>query len=358
LKLSGGSNRRYDRLVPSKLKWTLAIAAVAGLLAAPAFAQATLVFVRNPLKQAIYTAANDGSGQKRLASGSIPRISPDGTTVAYYHANGGPSYRPDLMVVPATGSAAPRRLIAGWRETYVFAWSPDSKTIAAVRGPELGRQKLVLIDVASGAQRTIASGYFSGVSFAPEGGQLVYARAAKEKYPPRSDIYRVATTGGSPARLTSDHRSLDPVWGPGGSIVFVKLLGAKSRRYGPKNELYLMNSEGGQVRRLTHTKVGSLLQGLAPTQWSADGKRLLTEFGGQDTSYAVTVNPQTGAERTLTKERERGLVGAALSADGATVLGATGGAEPGPGHDVVTVPYAGGKVTVLVHNAFEPDWSD
>jgi len=39
------------------------------------------------------------------------------------------------------------------------------------------------------------------------------------------------------------------------------------------------------------------------------------------------------------------------------VLGATGGFEPGPGHDVATVPYGGGKPKVLAKNAFEPDWS-
>ena len=55
-----------------------------------------------------------------------------------------------------------------------------------------------------------------------------------------------------------------------------------------------MNTEGGQVKRLTHTKVDPLLQGLSPTQWSASGKQLLAEFGGQDTTYAVTVNPKTG----------------------------------------------------------------
>ena len=111
------------------------------------------------------------------------------------------------------------------------------------------------------------------------------------------------------------------------------------------------------MRRLTHTHVDPLLFGLTPTDWSADGTRLLAEFGGQDTSYAVTVNPQTGAQRPVAKAAERSLVGAALSADGSTILGSTGGFEPGPRHDVVSVPYAGGHTTVLARNAFEPDWN-
>ena len=118
-----------------------------------------------------------------------------------------------------------------------------------------------------------------------------------------------------------------------------------------------MNTQGGGVKRLTHTKVDPLLTGLFPTDWSANGERLLAEFEGQDTSYAVTVNPRTGAQRPVYKAVEQGFVGTALSSDGKTVLGFTGGFEPGPGHNVATVPYAGGKPKVLVKNASEPDWS-
>ena len=118
-----------------------------------------------------------------------------------------------------------------------------------------------------------------------------------------------------------------------------------------------MGPDGNGVKRLTHTTVDPLLLGLFPTEWSADGSRLLAEFEGQDTSYAVAVNPKSGAQRPIDKPVERGFVGAALSDDGGTVLGSTGGFEPGPGHNVATIPYGGGKVKVLVKNAFEPDWN-
>ena len=54
---------------------------------------------------------------------------------------------------------------------------------------------------------------------------------------------------------------------------------------------------------------------------------------------------------------EQGFVGTALSGDGTTVLGYSGGAEPGPNHDVSTIPYGGGKAKTLVKGASEPDWS-
>lgn len=348
--------------MPVRLKWVPVAALALALLAAPALADATLTFVRKPLKPVVWVAEDNGRGARQVAAGTNPRVSPNGETIALSPAKGG-AFGSELVVAPVDGATPPRRVLGNWRDTFVFAWSPDSTTIAAVRGPELGVKTLVLIDVASGAQRTVARGFFSGVSFAPEGGQLVYGRAASEAFPPRSDVYRYDVPIGQPlraaepVRLTHDRRSLDPLWGPGGKIVFVKQLGTKQRRYGPKNELYLMSPAGKQVRRLTQTKVGPLLQGLSPTQWSADGRRLLAEFGGQDTSYAVTVNPQTGAQRPLVRATEQGFVGTALSADGKFVLGFSGGFEPGPGHEVATIPYGGGKPKTLAKNAFEPSWS-
>jgi Tol biopolymer transport system component len=343
------------------MRWVPAVVLLITFAAAPAAARATLVFLRQPLHPVVWLAENSGANRHKFAAGTNPRISPDGQTIAYSPVKGG-SLGSELAVAPVDRSAPPRRVLGNWREPSTFAWSPDSSMIAALRGAELGSRQLVLIDVASGDQRTVASGYFSGVSFSPGGGQLVYGRAGSENYPPRSDIYRFDIPIGvqvrylPPVRLTHDRRSIAPLWGPD-EIVFAKQLGVKQRRYGPKNELYLMNTAGKQVRRLTHTKVGPLLQGLYPTQWSGNGRRLLAQFNGQDTSYAVTVNPRTGAQRPLVEATEQGFIGAGLSADGKLVLGSTGGFEPGPGHNVATIPYGGGKPRVLAKNAFEPSWS-
>lgn len=347
-----------------KLRFLAVLSVLSACLAVPASSQATLVFTRNPLNPAVFVAKDNGSSARRVGLGSNPRVSPDGQTIVFYRVGKG-NQPADLMVAPVAGGA-PKKLVSGWQDPFVFAWSSDSSTIAVLRGPEVGKQRLVTVNLASGEQHTVDRGYFSGVSFAPGGSQqLVYAKAASESFPPRSDIYRLdilppgaeSVAAEEPQQLTTDHRSFSPLWGPSGSIVFVKHLGEKSRKYGPKNDLFLINPNGRQVKRLTNTKVEPLLSGLSPTEWSANGNRLLTEFGGQDTSYAVAVNPRTGAERPLTKEREVGFVGTALSSDGKLVLGSLGGFEPGPGHEVVSIPYGGGKPKVLANNASEPDWS-
>jgi Tol biopolymer transport system component len=337
-----------------RLKLLAVASALVALLVVPAAAHATLAFVRSPIHSTVFVANDDGSGAKKLGAGFDPRVSPDGETVIYLHEGAGHAQQMKLYSVL---SGRTRTVMSGWQDTLYSAYSPDSSEVAAMRGPELGKRKLVVIDLATGAQRVLARGYFSGVSFSPDGGEIVYSRAAHEKYPPRSDVYRVPVAGGRPVALTGDHDSESPLWGPNGEIVFVKLLEAKKRMYGPKNELFLMNAQGKGVRRLTHTKVDPLLQGLIPAAWSADGSRLLAEFGGQDTSYAVTVNPKTGAQRPLLKAEGAGFVGTGLSQDGSAVLGYVGGFEPGPRHDVVTVPYGGGRPKILVRNAYEPSWS-
>jgi Tol biopolymer transport system component len=332
------------------------------LLALPAVAQATLVFDRDPVKPAVWVASDDGSGARKLAAGNGPRIAPDGRTVVFARsADTGTGYRSDLMAVPADGSAAPRTLAKGWRDAFTFAWSPDSRTVATVTGPEVGTGTLELIDVASGGRHAVARGYFGGASFAPDGAALLYSRYPHATFPPASDVWRIAVAdgarGGVPVRITRDRRSENPLWGPADRVVLVKLVDGKRRRYGPKSELYVMNPDGTGTRRLTTTKVDPLLFGLGPLDFSADGTRLLTEFGGQDTSYAVTVDPSTGRQRTVLRAEERGFVGARLSADGTTILGATGGYDPEGRHDVVTVPYAGGAPTLLARNASDPDWT-
>jgi len=335
----------------------LLISASTLFAALPAAAQATLVFSRNPLNPVVFKANDNGSGVQRIGPGFSPKISPDGGTIVFFRGGNG-KQKPELMTV-ATAGGPVRRLAVNWQDNFVFAWSPDSQSVAVLLGPELGRQKLTTINVISGAQRTVASGYFNGVSFSPENpSELVYGRAPNEKYPPKTNVFRASLSDGATVQLTKDNRSEAPLWGPNGKVVFVKLVGEKQRKYGPKNELYTMSPTGSGTKRLTNTKVDPLTVGLSPVDWSASGNQLLTEYGGQDTSYAVTVNPKTGAEKTLTKEREVGFIGTALSSDGTSVLGWLGGFEPGPSKKVVSIPYKGGKPKVLVTNAAEPDWSN
>src|SRR3954463_8380621 len=101
-----GSRAMAPRLIRA------ALAAAALGLAAPAAAHATLVYTKVGAKGSVWIAGNDGSGARRIASNAgLPRISPDGQTVAYVaHLI---SDHPSIVTVPVAGGE-PRRVVNRW----------------------------------------------------------------------------------------------------------------------------------------------------------------------------------------------------------------------------------------------------
>jgi dipeptidyl aminopeptidase/acylaminoacyl peptidase len=336
-----------------KPKLLAVLALLVALLALPAAANATLSYTKGIQKPRVYVAQDNGKGARQVGVGRNSHVSPDGEWVAYEReTKSGAELR--LYQVDIHKS---ERLLNPWAEGYVFAWSPDSSMVAALTGGLNGPKTLLVIDVKSLQRTKIATGYFNGVSFSPESDEVVYGVSRSTSYPLKSDIFRQKVDGTGRVALSHNQDSAYPLWGPKGQIVFARQLGAKHRRYGPANQLFVMNEEGQRISKLTHTKVNPLAQGLMPLDWSENGARLLTEFGGQDQSYAVAVSTVTGSEKKLTNDPENGFQGAALSPDGTTVLGTVGlgfGGNPHP--KVVTVPWNGGREKVLVRGGFEPSW--
>jgi Tol biopolymer transport system component len=338
-----------------KSKLLAALIAVAALLAVPASAQATLAYATHVFHPHVVVANDNGKGAKAIGIGTNPKVSPDGKLVVFEREPGSGKVPEMKLYDVATGKT--KTIFTPWRETYSFAWSPDSTMVAALGGGELGKRTLYVVDIETGKKTRIASGYFNSLSFSPDSEELAFGLASEE-FGGKIDIVRGPVAGGPTSPLTHDGISGWPLWGPQGQIVFVKQLNAKGRKYGPKNDLFLMNANGKGVKRLTHTTVGDLVSGLFPTAWSASGNQLLAEFGGQDTSYAVAVNPKTGAEKNLSPDNtETGFAGVALSPDGKTVLGYIGGYEgAGTSLTIASVPYIGGKPKVIIKGGFSPSW--
>ncbi|HZV73468.1 MAG TPA: hypothetical protein VFF79_07115 [Conexibacter sp.] len=115
----------------------------------------------------------------------------------------------------------------------------------------------------------------------------------------------------------------------------------------PIYQLRVMSPDGSGVRQLTHMRIPRLLSGLTATAWSADGSRLLAEYGGEDTSEAWTVDVRSGRARDLTG-RVDGVIGSDLSADRRTVLVQRGSFDDPQHQAVATIPFGGGHATVLV----------
>ena len=303
-----------------------------------------------------WVARDDGRAAHRLASGSSPKISPDGRLVAYLTT--GPLGTQRLMLVAATGGGS-RLLLRDF--LLDIGWSPDGKRIAAVEQTPTtrtnpGARTIVTIDVATSRVHPIAPASVPlATSFSPTGSQLAYTRVMSTN-PSRDDIYRQPATGGRAVRLTHDGHSAWPVWGRNW-IAFVRQSAPSPRDHIPKQNIYLVKPTGAGLHRLTHVTIGERMFGFTPTAWSANGRRLIAEFNGIGTDYVVTVDPRTGAVPRVGEPSGgtagHGVTGAALSRDGTTILGVQGHTTP----SVVTLPYDGGRPRVLARDAIGASWN-
>jgi hypothetical protein len=293
----------------------------------------------------VHVARADGSGSVLLGPGEDVVLSPDAASagiVTPYTRKG-----ITLVVRPATGGPA-RLLAAASQSISPPVWSSDAKLLAVV----LNDTRLVVIDPATGATRTIAKGQIQGVSFSPQSDRLVYARSKSLQLSAPVNVFVAATDGSGVHAITHDGRSLYPLWGPRAIACSHERL---RRNDAPVYQLRLLQPDGSGVRQLTHMRIPPLVSGLTATTFSDDGMRLLAEFGGQDTSEAWTVNVTSGHARDLTG-RVDGVIGTGLSGDGRTVLVQRGYFDDPRHQSVATIPFGGGRATVLVPHGSEPTW--
>jgi len=214
----------------------------------------------------IWTAAHDGSDVRQVKGTQpqfypfplTPAISPDGSTIAYFHSALGPNG--DFWTIPAAGGT-PRRLTSDLREGGWPVWAPDGRTIifsSARAGsrtlwqipanggepsplttgageddqPDItadGRQlaytnvrntwELRVRDLATGAERAILQRGLEVLfpMFSPDGQRLVYFG--------RSDyavaIFTIGVDGSDVRQLTSGRElNHQPRWGADGRDIF------------------------------------------------------------------------------------------------------------------------------------------
>ncbi len=306
----------------------------------------------------VWTALIDGAERKLLGPGEQPLLSPDGTHVAA--GLFGPTEKgPALALYPTLGGT-PSSFGELSRQTATpLAWSPDSRYLAvglqstAIKNVA-ARSGLAILDTTTGTLKTIATGVLYGASFARDGSdRVVFARSRSQSFTAPVNVYVAQATGAGLVRITSDGRSLNPVWGP----TFIAYDRERLRRNdAPVYQVWLRRL-GGAPRRLTSIRVHSLVSGLVPLGFSASGSRLLAEFEGQDTSEAWTVQVPSGRARAVRVKRQP-VVGGAISSDGSQLLVAAGDFEgPASGESVFTVPFAGGAPKLVLAQAAQPSWN-
>jgi len=171
-----------------------------------------------------------------------------------------------------------------------FAWSPDSRYVAisldsnAVNG--VTGAGLAVVDTTTGTYTVIVKGEISGASFAVNGSdRIVYSAAPSLNAGAPSNLYAIAPDGSAKTQLTHDNHSLNPLWGAKG-IAFDRERWRGQNAF-PAYQVWLLT--GTHLRRLTNMSIPALVSGLVPLAFSANGNRMIAEYGGQDTSFAWTI---------------------------------------------------------------------
>lgn len=357
-------------------------AALAGLVAAlvgslaPASAQASpttlpvtavprLAYVTSSDKQpesTVWVAAANGSSPLELGPGFQPLVSPSGQSVAA-GLFGASETGPSLALYPALGGTPQTFGELASQTAYPLSWSPDSRYLAvALQSTGLknvaARSGLGILDTTTGTLRTIAAGVVYGASFSPEGDRIVFARSRSQSFTAAVNLYTAAANGARLRRITSDGRSLNPVWDPAhpGLIAYDR----ERLRHGdaPVYQVWLRGLGSGRSRRLTSIRVHSLVSGLVPLGFSSSGTHLLAEFEGQDTSEAWAVQVPSGRARPIRIKRQS-AVGGGISRDGSRLLVYRGDFEGPAGNDsIFTVPFSGGAPKLLVAHAAQASWNE
>ena len=151
---------------------------------------------------------------------------------------------------------------------------------------------------------------------------------------------------------------MNALWGPH-AVAFDRLRGKTFPKFStgpePVSHLWLANAAGTGVHRLTHVAPQPLSFGLVPLFWSANGRRLLAAYSGQDRFQAWMVNVLTGAAAQVGAGQ---YAPAGLSRNGRFMLGLSGGSEGGGTPvPVVRVDLRTGHVKVLRSRAVDPNWN-
>jgi hypothetical protein len=331
------------------------LTALAALVAAPA-AAATLTAVTGgdgpPGNSRIVIAGDDGSNRRVLTAGEFAAVSPDGTRVAVVdYAYAGDAYASiRLKVLPAAGG--PPTLTVPF-DGFSVGWTPDGAQLLAIDRTRPERQRVLLIDPATGSEREIATGSFGGVSLSPDMTKLAYAELARGSDVVAGGGTLKVTDLASGTTSTLARHATAPLWGPRAIAYTLHGRRAGRRVY----DIARIRPDGTGYKRLTRIHPTRVFLGLRPQAWSADGRRILPDVAGLEGYWlnTYTVDAVRGGARRI----YRGVMATGLSRDGKVIIGQTGDASTSgfTGGKIVRLPWRGGKPRVLLRGALAASYS-
>jgi len=335
----------------------------------------------------LWIVSGDGKDERPLTTGafkdSSPRLSPDGTRLAYLTNRSG---KPQIHV-RWLDSGQDAQITDAQQTPSNIVWSPDGKWIgyeARVPGkpdwnpkmPEKpagakwadppiivtklrwrengvglippGYSQIFAIPSTGGTPKQVSSGdYNHNGTFAWSGdGKWIYAstnRIPDAEYSLEGgDIYAYSVEDGTVKQLTTRKGpDSDPVPSPGGKKIAYIGHDWKFQSY-TVNHLYVMDSDGKNSKNLT----ASLDRDVRAPHWSWDGKTLYFLVDDRGNTQLYSADPESGAVKEVTKGVQQ-LSDFSLANNLMAATVRTTPTEPG---DIAMVPvYREGPAVKLTH---------
>jgi tricorn protease len=295
-----------------------------GYYRTPSIHGSTIVFV---CEDDLWSVDAAGGIARRLTAGpapcTLPRISPDGSTVAYVGRDEG---SPEIYVIPAIGGRPRRLTFLGSDALYVSGWSADGSEIFFTSDAGVAFVKetwAFAVHRDGGAPRRLPVGHAMSLAVAANGATVI---GRNNLDPARWKRYRGGTAGqlwidpagnGTFARLGKelDGNLVWPMW-LGERVAFL------SDHEGIAN-LYSIAPDGSDLQRLTDER--EYFARFPAT----DGTRIVYGAGGEiavydaadGTTRRVAIDAPSGAPQTARRfvDAAEFLEGYAPSPDGASL---------------------------------------
>jgi len=254
----------------------------------------TAVFIedRDTSDLHVLNLATDGAAPERLTTGrgvmpywedTQPRISPDGTTVAYGQGD-------DVWLLPVTGGA-PRRLVEGGGPI----WLDDARLLVSIEHEieTVRTTRMTVVNVADPFPRRLARdhdgldalGDEEDPAVSPDGAEVAYVFVPRDDLK-RAEVRVVDVVTGRVRALTGTPGMADtgPAWSPdGATIAYV------SERPGHR-EVHAVGRDGDDDRQVTRDDAD-----FSQLAWEPGGERIAAVRGRRNRFDLVLVRAADGA---------------------------------------------------------------
>ena len=266
-----------------RLRLVLAVAALAGVPAAPADAADRIAFAAGGDIQLISPAGNglDNLTATPAAIETRPAWSPDAQRIAYMRLNAG---RFEIWTMKPDGSAQAPLVTHPTHHAVAPTWSPDGRRMAYnLQDPASSAGQIVATDLDGANPVTLASGVQVnnfGLWWSPTGQQVAFGTSGLT-------LYVAATDGSGPSELLGPPTQLadQAKFSPKGDRI--AYLGCESATQCNNSDIWIMDADTSDRERLTTDPLGDTAPAI-----SAKGDRIAyTRFqaaGGQLRVMSIT----------------------------------------------------------------------